>query len=710
MEKIIYANGTADVLVPAGQKIAIATYGNEYATLSFKRGNNLEFIQRLDNAQVTLGPWTDVRTVSIEAAQDQVLYDVGTAPNIESDVRVKTNQLTGGRGLKVDGGGIVQVIGPSAIAGDIAAATENTAKIQAALDAGGVIPVVADGVIYINQTLVYGDNTHLQASPKAVIKMLPGLRIPILKSAALGRMQAAPNSVTLSWTSGMTFSVAWPVHGRAIGDPVWLDGATLQPQYKGVFVVESVTDADNFVVRAKRMPTAVPAGSVNAVNATKNTIIQGGIWDYSFDGTGSAGLNPHAILNVGVYRVFTNGITVNNAAKYLNYWAASLNCGFNDVRSDGTNSDAVKVYGPAVGFRGDGVRGTIKDDGCSFQTREPAAYIQYQPYFGDVIDCRVKNIAVKSTTSQAVFYTGSLATGYMDECSFENIAGVSPSGLRVVNNMNAVDATPLDYSAGYLWVDGLTGDYSLVAGLEQIQLQRWRLSGFRASTSRVVSQDVITVNANFYARDSFFDLGAFDSPTVTSGGGFCINYNGGADLLTVMCGAKSFGGQPRIVQLNTASTVRQLVIEKANSDCDQLVECFAANNPTIIVRNSRVGGPALLSARNSCTLVLQGNDITNATNGVVRGSATCTVTLRTDGCNRLRAGLWVVQASGTLTLLVYGDEVALDPIASTFLGTTAGQYLSSTRAGAVNQGPSVRVAAGWVALGTGASQANTLIT
>lgn len=94
MEKIIYANGTADVLVPAGQKIAIATYGNEYATLSFKRGNNLEFIQRLDNAQVTLGPWGDLRTVRIEAAQDQVSYDVATNPSIESDVRLKTNPLT----------------------------------------------------------------------------------------------------------------------------------------------------------------------------------------------------------------------------------------------------------------------------------------------------------------------------------------------------------------------------------------------------------------------------------------------------------------------------------------------------------------------------------------------------------------------------------------------------------------------------------------
>jgi lysophospholipase L1-like esterase len=103
VEKIIYANGTAELLVPAGQKIAIATYGNEYATLSFKRGNNLEFIQRLDNAQVTLGPWSDVRAVNIEAAQDPVSYDVGTAPNIESNVRMSSNPITGGKALSSGG-------------------------------------------------------------------------------------------------------------------------------------------------------------------------------------------------------------------------------------------------------------------------------------------------------------------------------------------------------------------------------------------------------------------------------------------------------------------------------------------------------------------------------------------------------------------------------------------------------------------------------
>lgn len=39
MERIIYKDGTADVAISVGQKLAVATYGNDYATLSFKRGN-----------------------------------------------------------------------------------------------------------------------------------------------------------------------------------------------------------------------------------------------------------------------------------------------------------------------------------------------------------------------------------------------------------------------------------------------------------------------------------------------------------------------------------------------------------------------------------------------------------------------------------------------------------------------------------------------
>lgn len=79
-QKTIYSNGSAQVSIPAGQKIAIATYGNEYATLSFRRANNLEFIRRLDNAQVVLGPYSDSRVIQIDAAQDSVFYNVGADP------------------------------------------------------------------------------------------------------------------------------------------------------------------------------------------------------------------------------------------------------------------------------------------------------------------------------------------------------------------------------------------------------------------------------------------------------------------------------------------------------------------------------------------------------------------------------------------------------------------------------------------------------
>lgn len=99
MQKTIYANGSAEVLIPKGQKIAIATYGNDYATISFKRGNNLEFVQRLDNDQVILGAYADNRTVVISASSDAVFYSVAEAPFItdgrSAQISASGNNLIG---------------------------------------------------------------------------------------------------------------------------------------------------------------------------------------------------------------------------------------------------------------------------------------------------------------------------------------------------------------------------------------------------------------------------------------------------------------------------------------------------------------------------------------------------------------------------------------------------------------------------------------
>jgi hypothetical protein len=313
-------------------------------------------------------------------------------------------------------------------------ASANVTALQRSLDAGGTVSLLRPGTIWINDTLIYDSDTQIVLGPQTTIKMVAGIRKPLLRSAAYDRMVQAPVAVTLTWVSGMTFSVAWAGHGRVKGDAIWINGATLQPQYKGVYTIETVTDANNFVVRAKRLPAAVPVGDVFAVVATANTVIDGGVWDYNYDGTFAATpMDRFAMQHIGVYQVFSNNMTGRDAAKYLHYWSAHLDCGFNNLHCEDTNSDGVKVHGPGYGFRGKGITGTVVDDGVSFQPEAPpVSFPGYSPYFGDVINCQIADIDVRSSTAVAVFYPSSLSSGYMDDCGFINVAGSAPSGLKTV--------------------------------------------------------------------------------------------------------------------------------------------------------------------------------------------------------------------------------------------------------------------------------------
>ncbi len=82
-QNVIYANGSRDVIITAGQKIAIATIGEGDAEISYKRGNIWEHVQTLKNAQVILGTFSDARTVRIQAKEDSVYYNVGTNPGTD---------------------------------------------------------------------------------------------------------------------------------------------------------------------------------------------------------------------------------------------------------------------------------------------------------------------------------------------------------------------------------------------------------------------------------------------------------------------------------------------------------------------------------------------------------------------------------------------------------------------------------------------------
>lgn len=584
------------------------------------------------------------------------------------------------------------------------AASRNTRAIQSALDAGGDIEISWPGTIWINDTLIYDSNTQIVLGPQTRIKMVAGIRKPLLRSAAYYRM-LSPTAVTLTWSSGMTFSVAWTGHGKIKGDAIWINGATLQAQFKGVFVIETVTDANNVVVRANRLPSGAPTGDVFAVAATQHVRMMGGTWDYNYDGTFATDeLDRCGVYNWGVYNVRMNDVRVDSCAKFDYCWLAHKDCGFDQAGTNETDSDIHKIYGPGVHFRGRGIFGECGDDACSMQTREPLAFADYQPYWGDLIDCIVEDIDCVSTTSLAVFYLHAIADGIMDRCFYRNVTGKADNGVRAFTNT-------LEYSGYTIGATNVQADCTYPLKLDDFRCQRAEFREIHASTSKTTSADQILVDADFYAREFIVEGPILVSSSFTGSSSYCISMAGGADLMTIpLSSAKTISPtNPRLVNLTAASTVRHLVITGANTDADVLFENNATNSPTITVRDSRIGGAAMASIRASCTINMSGNDITNASNGVVRFNATATVNLRTDGTNRLRAGSWSLAPAGTPTLNMYGWDISVDPITVAGANSTNGQFCNSTQAG-TEGGPAVRTPAGWVALGTGASGVNTVIT
>ncbi|MBT8342934.1 MAG: hypothetical protein KJP07_23240 [Desulfatitalea sp.] len=89
-QAIIYPNGTKTVTVPIGQYIMIAAYeGAAKIYLGVDDSNmpvTFSFSQEIENEDVTLGTYSVLQQVKIDAGAGKVIYDVGASPSISQSV------------------------------------------------------------------------------------------------------------------------------------------------------------------------------------------------------------------------------------------------------------------------------------------------------------------------------------------------------------------------------------------------------------------------------------------------------------------------------------------------------------------------------------------------------------------------------------------------------------------------------------------------
>lgn len=339
-------------------------------------------------------------------------------------------------------------------------AAQNTAAIQAALDVGGKVIVRGDGNVLINDTLVLSDNTHFVVDKGLTLKMDAGTHKHMLATSGIINKSTTGSTVTIAWTQGLRATVTWTGHGKAVGDYIWFDGAD-QAQYNGVFLIYSVTNADTFVVMLDRTPLVTATGTIKARVPNENITVEvNGIFDY--DRTTKSGGLPFDLLCVVLSGVNLNilRITVNNASKYCLCVGAVRHTKLANIHCDITNSDVLKVYGPAYDVTIDTVTGMSKDDFISLQGLEPPAYADYMWSSGDVINIKLKNIRPATSTASATLTLYASDSGQIiDNVVIDNIDIVNRIAIMsneggtagVVGNVTVKNAKAPDDS---LWASG----------------------------------------------------------------------------------------------------------------------------------------------------------------------------------------------------------------------------------------------------------------
>ena len=133
---VVFAQGTATVTVPAGEKIAVQAYSpasvfQEVGYPNFPESQDLLTV--VDNTTYVSGAFTNATSVTIQAGASGATYAVGTDPVISDDGKF---QLQGNTGVLNDTGALTSAMILSGIVtSTTAAAVAGTLPTGAVLDA-----------------------------------------------------------------------------------------------------------------------------------------------------------------------------------------------------------------------------------------------------------------------------------------------------------------------------------------------------------------------------------------------------------------------------------------------------------------------------------------------------------------------------------------------------------------------------------------------
>lgn len=276
-------------------------------------------------------------------------------------------------------------------ANSTAAASANTAAIQAALNAGGLVQILVPGYVYTTGTLVYTSNTRLVLGPNTTIRQAPtAAPVPTIWSSSFVAYKTGGTAVTLAQTTTTNqVVVSWTGHGFTAGQGVWLFETPTVATYGGSG--NSITATNTLVAGTPVMfsgtpPTGLTAGSHYYVSAT-------GLSSSSFEVSATSGGSVISLSGsasnltfrglqspyLGVFRV----AYVNNANSFTIY----------TKRAPAAAPTGLVAAVPAVqNFRMEG--GAYNFDYATNSTGWTAGYMEDDVFLVGLIDSSVSSVYV----------------------------------------------------------------------------------------------------------------------------------------------------------------------------------------------------------------------------------------------------------------------------------------------------------------------------
>jgi len=573
-------------------------------------------------------------------------------------------------GLVGPGGGAVYSFVGGLTAGSTSAASTNTTALQNALNAGGLVQVTQPGVYYINTTLIIGSNTQFILSPGVQIALTTasgGVINMLRTSCADAAIKGQWTNVSLTWTAGLTCSAAWTAHGRAVGDWVFVYGSALAPStFNGLFQVVSVTDANNFVFELHKVPSASPTGQATALAANTNITVEGGLWNQNRATLGLTAtlMNTHGLVLGGVAHLKVRNVQGRDCQKYVVHCCGLVDADIQNVSSDFTNSDTLKLYGPLQSVKARNIYGNCLDDIVSVQAKEPVAYIGYMYAWGDVQNVEVDGVDGISSTSCAVAY-GS-PNEYMGGLKFKNISGIAGSALRIAGDTSGViDDIEIDNLTG----TGTSAQFTIdsLATVNNIRMvsAKYRPANYTTPVPFFSGSATPAIGNIEFIGCNFADIGV-------NSGWIMTVYAAISQMTFTDCNFKS-AGNLSILQVN--SVIGNIAFNNCNAV--NILNTVSLNTnvsgtPSVTFNNSNLNVYGLVASAFACTINLNGNRLALGANGLARSNAAVAIAVKSAGNNSISGSVLTV-GSGTGLFSVYGWDLKVAPNA-TGVQRTAGSY------------------------------------